>query len=100
MGEGRAGGSGGGADFRPALSRFRLPEIAHPDHPQFRVASVRPTEEVCPVDIAVFPSSKHLEDDVFMIVECKKNRKDESNNSNFTRHRPPVGVVQRAGNAH
>lgn len=46
--------------------------------PQFRVKA-RPsdTKKECPVDIAVFSDKKKNEDDVFIIVECKKkNRKD------------------------
>lgn len=46
--------------------------------PQFRV-KVRPsdTKKEYPVDIAVFSDKKKSEDDVFIIVECKKkNRKD------------------------
>lgn len=46
--------------------------------PQFRV-KVRPsdTKKEYPVDIAVFPNDKKQEDDIYIIVECKKkNRKD------------------------
>jgi type I restriction enzyme M protein len=46
--------------------------------PQHRVR-VRPSDEErsYPVDIAVFRSSKRTEDDLFMVVECKKrDRKD------------------------
>lgn len=46
--------------------------------PQYRVR-VRPSdkERSYPVDIAVFQSQNHVEDDLFMIVECKKkDRKD------------------------
>ena len=46
--------------------------------PQWRVRK-RPSDEEksYPVDIAVFRSKKRTEDDVFMVVECKKkNRKD------------------------
>lgn len=46
--------------------------------PQHRVR-VRPSDEdrSYPVDIAVFRSSKRTEDDLFMVVECKKkDRKD------------------------
>lgn len=46
--------------------------------PQFRV-KVRPsdTKKEYPVDIAVFPNNKKQEDDIYIIVECKKkNRKD------------------------
>ena len=47
-------------------------------HPQFRVKA-RPsdTKKEYPVDIAVFKNAKKEEDDVYIIVECKKkNRKD------------------------
>jgi type I restriction enzyme M protein len=46
--------------------------------PQFRV-KVRPsdTKKEYPVDIAVFTNDKKQEDDIYIIVECKKkNRKD------------------------
>lgn len=46
--------------------------------PQYRV-KVRPSDikKEYPVDIAVFTSSEHTEDTVYIIVECKKkNRKD------------------------
>lgn len=46
--------------------------------PQFRV-KVRPsdTKKEYPVDIAIFLNDKKQEDDVYIIVECKKkNRKD------------------------
>ena len=46
--------------------------------PQFRVKA-RPSDnkKEYPVDIAVFPNEKKNEDEVFIIVECKKkNRKD------------------------
>ena len=46
--------------------------------PQYRVR-VRPSDEdkTYPVDIAVFQSSKKTEDELFMVVECKKReRKD------------------------
>lgn len=46
--------------------------------PQYRV-KIRPsdTRKEYPVDIAVFSNSKKKEDDIFIIVECKKkNRKD------------------------
>ncbi|MDD5547825.1 MAG: N-6 DNA methylase [Candidatus Pacebacteria bacterium] len=46
--------------------------------PQFRV-KVRPsdTKKEYPIDIAVFPNNKRQEDEIYIIVECKKkNRKD------------------------
>lgn len=47
-------------------------------HPQFRVRK-RPSDEEksYPVDIAVFRSNRRVEDDLFLIAECKKqHRKD------------------------
>ncbi len=47
-------------------------------HPQFRVKA-RPsdTSGKYPVDIAIFKDSKKQDDDVYIIIECKKkNRKD------------------------
>ena len=47
-------------------------------HPQYRV-KVRPSDvkKEYPVDIAVFKDSKKSDDDLFIVVECKKkNRKD------------------------
>ena len=46
--------------------------------PQFRIKA-RPsdTKKEYPVDIAVFKNEKKQEDDIYIIVECKKkNRKD------------------------
>jgi type I restriction enzyme M protein len=45
-------------------------------HPQYRVR-VRPSDEdkSYPVDIAVFRSSKKTEDELFMVVECKKQER-------------------------
>lgn len=46
--------------------------------PQFRVR-IRPSDEgrAFPVDIAVFGATRKIEDDLFLVVECKKkNRKD------------------------
>ncbi len=47
-------------------------------HPQFRV-KVRPsdTKKEYPVDIAIFKTAGKKEDDIYIVVECKKkNRKD------------------------
>lgn len=47
-------------------------------HPQFRV-KVRPsdTKKEYPVDIAIFKTVEKKEDDIYIVVECKKkNRKD------------------------
>ena len=55
---------------------YRKEEIQ--THPQYRVRK-RPSDEhkSYPVDIAVFHSSRHTEDELFIIVECKeKNRQD------------------------
>ncbi|MCZ2282421.1 MAG: N-6 DNA methylase [Bacteroidales bacterium] len=64
-------------------SKILIEDYGYPkDHiqtrPQFRV-KVRPsdTKKEYPVDIAVFPNDKKQEDDIYIIVECKKkNRKD------------------------
>ncbi len=65
------------------FSKQLVEDYSYPkDHiqtrPQFRV-KVRPsdTKKEYPVDIAVFPNDKKQEDDIYIIVECKKkNRKD------------------------
>ncbi len=47
-------------------------------HPQYRV-KVRPSDEKkeYPIDIGVFSSDSKLDDDIYIVVECKKkNRKD------------------------
>jgi len=57
---------------------YNYPKEHIQTRPQFRV-KVRPsdTKKEYPVDIAVFPNSKKQEDEVYIIVECKKkNRKD------------------------
>ena len=57
---------------------YNYPKDHIQTRPQFRV-KVRPsdTKKEYPVDIAVFPNSKKQEDEVYIIVECKKkNRKD------------------------
>lgn len=57
---------------------YSYPEDHIQTRPQFRV-KVRPsdTKKEYPVDIAVFPNNKKQEDEVYIIVECKKkNRKD------------------------
>lgn len=63
---------------RRLVEDFDYPKSHIQTRPQFRVRK-RPSDEKksYPVDIAVFTSSEHIEDDVFIIVECKKkNRKD------------------------
>ena len=57
---------------------YNYPKDCIQTRPQFRV-KVRPsdTKKEYPVDIAVFPNNKKQEDEVYIIVECKKkNRKD------------------------
>jgi len=57
---------------------YNYPKDHIQTRPQFRV-KIRPsdTKKEYPVDIAVFPNSKKQEDEVYIIVECKKkNRKD------------------------
>jgi type I restriction enzyme M protein len=57
---------------------YNYPKEHIQTRPQFRVKA-RPsdTKKEYPVDIAVFPNDKKQEDDVYIIVECKKkNRKD------------------------
>ncbi len=57
---------------------YNYPKDHIQTRPQFRV-KVRPsdTKKEYPVDIAVFPNNKKQEDEVYIIVECKKkNRKD------------------------
>ena len=65
------------------FSRILVDDYGYPaahihTRPQYRV-KVRPsdTKKEYPVDIAVFTSTDHNEDSVYIIVECKKkNRKD------------------------
>jgi len=57
---------------------YEYPKTHIQTRPQFRVKA-RPsdTRKEYPVDIAVFSNDKKLEDDIYIIVECKKkNRKD------------------------
>src|SRR2546421_7234657 len=57
---------------------YNYPKDHIQTRPQFRVKR-RPsdTKKEYPVDIAVFPNNKKQEDEVYIIVECKKkNRKD------------------------
>lgn len=65
---------------RKLVEDFGYPKSHIATRPQFRVRP-RPSEESSrrgyPVDIAVFSSEKRLEDQAFIIVECKKpTRKD------------------------
>lgn len=60
---------------------YNYPKAHIQTRPQFRV-KVRPsdTKKEYPVDIAVFNNEQKQEDDVYIIVECKKkNRKDGKN---------------------
>jgi hypothetical protein len=52
--------------------------------PQWRV-KVRPsdTNKSYPVDIAVFTSDRHTEDNIFIIVECKKKTRRDGKNFRF-----------------
>ncbi len=63
---------------RRLVEDFDYPKSHLQTRPQFRVRK-RPSDEdkAYPVDIAVFRSRTRTEDELFMIVECKKkNRKD------------------------
>jgi len=63
---------------RRLVEDYGYPASRIQTRPQHRVRK-RPSDEgkSYPVDIAVFRSSKKTEDNVFMLVECKKkNRKD------------------------
>jgi len=63
---------------RQLVEDYGYPKEHIQTRPQFRV-KVRPsdTKKEYPVDIAVFSNDKKQEDDVYIIVECKKkNRKD------------------------
>lgn len=60
------------------LSDYDYPKNHIQTHPQWHV-KVRPSDvkKEYPVDIAVFTDSNHTDDNLFLIVECKKkNRKD------------------------
>jgi type I restriction enzyme M protein len=57
---------------------YGYPKTHIQTRPQFRVR-IRPSDEgrAFPVDIAVFRADRKIEDDLFLVVECKKkNRKD------------------------
>ncbi|MBA2861035.1 N-6 DNA methylase [Methanococcus maripaludis] len=63
---------------RQLVEDYGYPKEYIQTRPQFRV-KVRPsdTKKEYPVDIAVFADKKKQEDDVYIIIECKKkNRKD------------------------
>ena len=63
---------------RQLVEDYNYPKENIQTKPQFRVKA-RPsdTKKEYPVDIAVFTNSKKQEDDIYIIVECKKkNKKD------------------------
>lgn len=63
---------------RRLVEDYDYPKLIIQTRPQYRVRS-RPSDEAksFPVDIAVFRSTQKTEDELFMIVECKKmNRKE------------------------
>lgn len=63
---------------RQLVEDYNYPKTHIQTRPQFRVKA-RPsdTKKEYPVDIAVFSNSKKQEDDIYIIVECKKKtRKD------------------------
>ena len=63
---------------RRLVEDYGYPKSVLQTRPQFRVR-IRPSDEAkgYPVDIAVFSKETKTEDDLFMVVECKKkNRKD------------------------
>jgi type I restriction enzyme M protein len=63
---------------RRLIEDYEYPKPHIQTRPQFRVRK-RPSDEEksYPVDIAVFKNGRRIEDDLFMVVECKKkNRKD------------------------
>ena len=63
---------------RVLVADYGYPKELIQTHPQWRV-KVRPSDrkKTYPVDIAVFSSANHTEDNIQVIVECKKpNRKD------------------------
>jgi type I restriction enzyme M protein len=63
---------------RRLVEDYSYPKTHIQTRPQFRVR-MRPSDEAkaYPVDIAVFKKDSRLEDDLYLVVECKKkNRKD------------------------
>jgi type I restriction enzyme M protein len=63
---------------RRLIEDYDYPKSHIQTRPQYRVRK-RPSDEEksYPVDIAAFKNSRRIEDDLFMVVECKKkNRKD------------------------
>jgi type I restriction enzyme M protein len=63
---------------RRLVEDYEYPKDEIQTHPQYRVRK-RPSDEErsYPIDIAVFRDSNRIEDNLYLIVECKKqNRKD------------------------
>lgn len=63
---------------RRLVEDYGYPKGRIQTRPQFRVR-IRPSDEgrAFPIDIAVFSTTKKIEDNLFLVVECKKkNRKD------------------------
>lgn len=63
---------------RRLVEDYDYPRSHIQTRPQFRVRK-RPSDEEksYPVDIAVFKNSRRIEDDLFMVVECKKKNRKE-----------------------
>lgn len=63
---------------RRLVEDYDYPKADIQTRPQFRIRK-RPSDEekTYPVDIAVFRSNKKIEDNLFLIVECKKKNRKE-----------------------
>jgi type I restriction enzyme M protein len=63
---------------RRLIEDYDYPKSHVQTRPQYRVRK-RPSDEEksYPVDIAVFKNSRRIEDDLFMVVECKKKNRKE-----------------------
>ncbi len=63
---------------RRLIEDYDYPKSHVQTRPQYRVRK-RPSdqEKSYPVDIAVFKNSRRIEDDLFMVVECKKKNRKE-----------------------
>ena len=63
---------------RRLIEDYDYPKSHIQTRPQYRVRK-RPSDEEksYPVDIAVFKNSRRIEDDLFMVVECKKKNRKE-----------------------
>lgn len=57
---------------------YNYPKDCIQTRPQFRVKA-RPsdTKKEYPIDIAIFPNDKKQEDDIYIIVECKKKNRND-----------------------